>query len=329
MLRRGRGVWGVLAAVVAQVSLTRAMALGVLVPAYFGAGAGWDSLNAAAERVPLIAILNPNSGPGNAVNSGYAAAVKALRQSHGRVIGYVHTSYATRPVEQVRTEIDRYYSFYELDGIFVDEMTNDSVADHLAYYQSLYAHVKAKDRSHIVIGNPGSRAPAAYVTRPVVDTLVTFENRTGYDNYVPDPWTKTQPAAALAHLCYSVANAQTASNYVNLAVARNAGFIYVTDDGGNNPWDRLPSYWAEEIAQVEQINREAARSSRAELRIEPATESSIQVQVLGTAGRYVLQSSRDFFNWKPEATNLSATGNWSFVVSRPGLYPAEWFRTEQ
>src|SRR5688572_2010115 len=102
--------------------------LGILVPAYFGPGAQWSALNRAAERVPLIAIMNPNNGPGAVKNNNYAGAINALKGSKGRVIGYVHTSYTKRAAEEVRRDIDRYYSFYDIDGIFIDEMTNDAKA---------------------------------------------------------------------------------------------------------------------------------------------------------------------------------------------------------
>jgi hypothetical protein len=29
---------------------------------------------------------------------------------------------------------------------------------------------------------------------------------------------------------------------------------HVTDDGGANPWDRLPTYWQEEVAAVRERN---------------------------------------------------------------------------
>ena len=30
---------------------------------------------------------------------------------------------------------------------------------------------------------------------------------------------------------------------VDIAVRRNIGYVYVTDDAGANPWDSLPAYW--------------------------------------------------------------------------------------
>ena len=37
---------------------------------------------------------------------------------------------------------------------------------------------------------------------------------------------------------------------VDLAVFRNVGYVYVTDDGGDNPWDSLPTYWTQLVDYV-------------------------------------------------------------------------------
>ena len=94
--------------------------MGIVVPAYFYPGSLWTSMNSAAGRVLLVAIMNPNSGPGAAQNPDYVAAVNAMRASGGKVIGYVSTSYATRGTNAVLTDIDRYFSWYAVDGIFLD-----------------------------------------------------------------------------------------------------------------------------------------------------------------------------------------------------------------
>ncbi len=304
-----------------------ANALGLLVPAYFSPGSKWTTLNDAARRVPVVAIMNPNNGPGISASSGYTSAINAFRQAGGRVIGYVYSSYSALALNDVAADIDRYFSFYKIDGIFVDEMTNDSTAAHVDYYEALYRYVKAANTNYIVIGNPGINAAAAYVTRPTVDTLVTFENNTGYEANVPDPWTKTQGSTTLAHLCYAVTNAGTMTNYVNIAVTRNAGYIYVTDDSGNNPWDQLPTYLAEEIGVIELINKEAARQKPAVLNL-TVPNTNVLVAVSGAAGRYVLQTSNNFTNWQPAATNVSATGNLTFQLPKTNA-TVRVFRTEQ
>ena len=85
--------------------------LGVLVPGYFypAQGSAWDSLNLAAQRVPLIAIMNPNNGPATSFNADYGRAVTALRNAGGLVIGYVYSSYTSRAIAEVKTDIDRYH----------------------------------------------------------------------------------------------------------------------------------------------------------------------------------------------------------------------------
>src|SRR5439155_22539816 len=207
-------------------------ALGILVPAYFSPTSGgyWSALNQAADRVPLIAIMNPINGPSTSVNSNYTSAVNALRNAGGRVLGYVYSSYNARPLVDVEADIDRYHAFYTIDGFFVDEMTNDSDATHLAYYEELYQYVKAKQSSYLVVGNPGINTTASYLTRPTVEALVTFENNTGYPQHTPDPWTQTQPATVFSHLCYDVSASDTMTNYAQLAVTPHVGYIYVTDD---------------------------------------------------------------------------------------------------
>jgi hypothetical protein len=93
--------------------------------------------------------MNPRNGPETEANNNYVSAVTELRRSKGKVIGYVYTSYAKRAADVVRQDIDRYFSFYEIDGIFFDVMTNDSEAQHVAYYRSLYQYVKDKNQAHI------------------------------------------------------------------------------------------------------------------------------------------------------------------------------------
>jgi hypothetical protein len=104
--------------------------IGALVPAYFYpvAGSPWDDLVDAAGTIPVTAILNPASGPGGAQDSNYVAVVDALRAAGGAVVGYVHSSWGSRPMAEVTAEIDRYADWYDIDGIFVDEMSTSAAA---------------------------------------------------------------------------------------------------------------------------------------------------------------------------------------------------------
>jgi hypothetical protein len=309
----------------------QAWGLGVLVPAYFDPAVGgpWDGLNLAAQRVPLIAIMNPNNGPSTSSSSEYRRATTALRNVGGRVIGYVYSSYTARAISEVKADIDRYDSFYTIDGIFVDEMTNDSNPAHVAYYEELYQYIKSKRSSYLVVGNPGINTLEVYLTRPVTDALVTFENNTGYAQYIPDPWTQTNAATAFSHLCYAVAAPDTMTNYVLLARGRNAAYIYVTDDAGNNPWDTLPSYWSSEIGLVEKLNRQAASNRPPVIKISAPTNGAVQLHMEGAPGRYVLQTSTNFTTWDQTATNISASGSFSVSEAVAPNRRVRLYRTEQ
>lgn len=277
--------------------------MGILVPAYFYPGTLWSSLNWAAGRVPLIAIMNPNSGPDTTQNPDYVAAVNGLRAAGGRVIGYVSTSYSARNTNTVKTDIDRYFSFYSVDGIFLDEMTDDADTNHLNYYAALYQYIQTKGTNLLVVGNPGINTLEAYLTRPTADVLVTFEVNTGYATHVVDDWVTNHPARHFCHLPYNVASATTMTNTVNLAAARNVGWIYVTGDSGANPWDTLPVYWTNEVNHVQSLNTSAPRP---QLQIVRFTNDLPVLQLLGSPGTYAVKTSSNLVQWTT-LTNVSTT----------------------
>jgi len=228
--------------------------MGIMVPAYFypSAGGYWDSLDSAAPRVPLVAIMNPDSGPGTSKDNTYVQALTKLHQAGGKVIGYVYTTYGTRPPADVEADIDLYLSFYAVDGFFIDEMTNDKNTNHINYYAAIYQYIKAKGTNYSFTGNPGSNTQQDYITTPTADALMIFEDDgTNYTSFTPSSWVAEYPAQQFVHLPYDVPGATTMSNFVGLAVSRNAGWIYITDDTLPNPYDTLPSYWTNEVNLVQ------------------------------------------------------------------------------
>jgi hypothetical protein len=237
--------------------LARAAKLEIVVPAYFypSAGSDWNDLNAAAANVPITAIMNPFNGPGNSFDANYASAVNALRAAGGRVIGYVYTSYTARSLTQVIADIDRYDNWYNVDGIFVDEMTNTGPAERLNYYRDIYNHVKAIDPNWEVMGNPGTTTIEQYLTWPTADRLMVFENvGSTYPGYAPSSWNFDYDRSKFVHLVHTEASSTNMRTDLGLAVQRNAGGIYVTDDVLANPWDRVPNYWSTLVDAAATIN---------------------------------------------------------------------------
>jgi hypothetical protein len=164
----------------AQDGLRFAPQVKALVPAYFyptwWVGSPWDDLNQAASQIPIEAIMNPASGPGPAQNPDYVQAVTGLQEAGGKVIGYVSTGFGSRSIRDVIDEIRAYLIWYDVDGIFLDEMGNQFGS---LDYESVYCYIKLCQflvgHELRVVGNVGTPfAPAQHYLRSA-DTLVIFE----------------------------------------------------------------------------------------------------------------------------------------------------------
>lgn len=247
----------------------------ILVPAYFypSVGSHWDDLTAAAQAgVPITAIMNPDSGAGTAANSDYAAAVNAFRAAGGKVLGYVPTGYAgtvanqasscpSASVSDVLACATRYKDWYQIDGVFLDELTNTS--NGLGFYQQVYAAIKGVnglDPNWQIVGSPGTNSLPGYLDdggRKSADVLVVFEGGpAAYEAHVADDWNTQVSSALLGHLVYGLSGVDQVADIVAAARARNAGYLYLTDDVLDNPWDTLPGQgiWEAQIAAVRAIN---------------------------------------------------------------------------
>jgi len=116
----------------------------LIVPLYVYPGTDWDHLVRVRQEfptVPMIAVVNLYNGPGHERNAAYAAGINRLGSSGIIVAGYVYTSYAARSAAAISADINVYKSWYELDGIFFDEMS--SLAASQPYYASLSDYARS------------------------------------------------------------------------------------------------------------------------------------------------------------------------------------------
>ena len=300
--------------------------LGIMVPAYFYPGPLWTSLNSAAARVPLTAIMNANNGPGAAQDANYVAAVNSLRAVGGKVTGYVYTSYGTRPLAQVEADIDRYLAWYSVDGFFVDEMTNDAAASHLDYYAALEQYIKGKGANLTVTCNPGTNTVEDYLTRKTADTLVIFENGSGYPAFTPSGWVTAHLARQFVHLVYDISTAATMKSDIDLAVSRNAGWVYVTNDNGANPWDTLPAYWENEVSYIDALNQGLPKT---QLKMTGFSNRIPSLQITGAPGTYEIQATTDLSNWLSVATVSSPDGTATFSDTSAVNFTSRFYRAAQ
>ncbi|MET0401173.1 MAG: spherulation-specific family 4 protein [Cystobacter sp.] len=226
------------AVVVDELSLMRRPEAGAIVPLYiYPAPGAWAPLiegKLAHPTVPVLAIVNPASGPGTVVDPAYASSIRALDDAGITVLGYVHALYSQREAALVREDIRRYRAFYpETRGIFIDEMANTQGGED--YYRALDAHARDLGFS-LTVGNPGTRMPESY--NGSVDVFTISEG----PGLVAASELRAAAAgferSALGILRYGLDTARPA--YVH-QVRRDVRYIYLTHDP-KDPWKSLPPY---------------------------------------------------------------------------------------
>src|SRR6266568_3633523 len=226
----------------------------VAVPSYFDPGSLWTQMESGASTTGL-AIMNPNSGPGTSKDQRYADQVTHTEAKGIIVVGYISTSYAgthntTRTLAAAEQDVDTYYRWYpDIEGIFVDEVSIDCSSRN-SYYKPLYDYIKNKGGVAKVVLNPGTDPAECYMSAG--DMIVNFDDSyAAYVNWTPTSWVSKYAASRFWQMIYGTSRADM-PHAVAFSKNRNAGWVYVTDDGGDNPYDTLPSYWSNELSLVSQ-----------------------------------------------------------------------------
>ena len=110
---------------------------------------------------PIVAVVNPSSGPGSCSNSDYINGVSILREANVEMIGYVFTLRGERSLFDVIDDIDSWvdcsndYYNNSINGIFVDESSNKEYD--VMYYRDVYRKAADAfgDDAEVVL-NPGT-----------------------------------------------------------------------------------------------------------------------------------------------------------------------------
>ena len=207
---------------------------------YFYPGVKWDPV--LARRTGPV-LINPASGPGTAASLTYVGHVGRCHAAGVKVLGYVHTKYGARPIAEVKADVDRHFSWYGVDGIFVDT-TSNKLAD-VGYYADLSEYIRT--RGGLVVLNPGTRTIEPYAG--LCDWLMNAEtDAVTYRTRVASAWEHKYPGK-FWHVVHTCAAADMPL-MVQLAAERDAGLVCVTDDVMPNPYDALPSYFTALYAAV-------------------------------------------------------------------------------
>jgi hypothetical protein len=220
---------------------------GTIVPLYTDpSDSSWTAIVSAKQahpKVPVIAVLNPDNGPGASRSTSYTSGIARLQQAGIVVIGYVATGYTDRGIPAVEADIDRWKSLYPvMQGIFFDEQSNATGDE--AFYRTVSQYSKSQGLS-LTVGNPGTDTGASYIG--AVDVGLIYESFGLPATSRLTGWHSGFPKSNFGIIPYGAALDHA---YVKAAKAL-VGYIYVTNDDLPNPWDSLPSYFADLLADLE------------------------------------------------------------------------------
>jgi hypothetical protein len=158
----------------------------------------------------------------------------------------VYTSYGLRSISLVESDIDKYNTWYNLDGIFFDEMSN--VAGKETYYQTLSNYADSLGLT-ITVGNPGTDTISTYIG--TVDNIIIYESAGLPSLSSLGGWHSNYDKSNFSIIPYAVSSLD--QEYVASATIYT-GFIYITNDNLPNPWDSLPPYYANLVTTVDAAN---------------------------------------------------------------------------
>jgi len=198
----------------------------------------------AYPSVPLLAVINPNSGPGRFKDTNYVQGIKNLQDAGVVVLGYVWTGYGRVPLSKVENQVSSYKNWYAVNGIFFDGMAYVTGSE--KYYSTLNSYVKSLGMTY-TMGNPGTTTLKSYIG--TLDSIIIYESSgTPSLSYLASAtFYPSYSKSNFGFVSYSVPSLDTAfetsaTNYVQ--------WSYITDDGLPNPYDTLPAYFTSEVAAL-------------------------------------------------------------------------------
>jgi hypothetical protein len=215
------------------------------VPAFFPPQ-DWSQA-ATGGRNPAVIILNPASGPGAAPDPVFRPAIASAEGAGTNVIGYIGTNYAQRPLAQAEQEVRDYRDWYGVRSIFLDQTPTEG-SQQIGYYRTLARYIHRSTPDATIWLNPGAYPDQSYMS--VGNVVMVFEGP--FESYVGlhvPGWVRDYPATRFAHTVYATTGPDV-TKAVRLSRSRNAGYLFLTDDVGSNPYSALPSYWPREQAAV-------------------------------------------------------------------------------
>lgn len=212
------------------------------VPAYFRPGAEWDRMLVSPVIVG-IAVMNTDSGPGSAVQPDYLPTLSRARDAGIRVLGYIDTANARRPMGDVLVDAERWIRQYAVDGFFLDQVhvTDQEVR---TFYEPLRERIHGLHPTALTVANPGTVVGERFME--AADVIVDFEGPV--DRYVRatfPTWRADFDRSRFWHIVHGI-RPGAVDAIAELVAERGTGWAYLTDQHeepstpGSYLYDRLP-----------------------------------------------------------------------------------------
>ncbi len=206
------------------------------VPAYFGPWAteDWEALLASE---PGVIVINPDSGPGERKSASYATLVRQAQRRGFAVIGYCSLARGKRKYAECLAELDAYRDWYEVDGMFWDEVKVTTRPSGLL--RSLYGvSVRKFGLDGFIVYNPGTAVPEGFFSSLRRAYIVTFEGSRAQhvERFGAFEIEVEGPIERQWHLIHSCAPKFQRTVRQRL-VDSGLGGAYVTHATMPNPWD--------------------------------------------------------------------------------------------
>jgi Spherulation-specific family 4 len=218
------------------------------VPAFFYASNIWQQA-ANTKPVPSYMILDISGlGAGSGPVAHFQSIVKKERAAGVTILGYSSTAYGSRPLSQVEADVRHYKAWYGVTDIFLDEVKG--ISSQLRYYKKLAHYIRSANPGTSIWINPGDYPDPSYMS--VSNVVMAFEGPYSlYHNIDVPSWVFDYSPDRFANTIYATSGSQVDSA-INLSKTRNAGYVYVTDGSGGNPYSALPTYWSTEDSIITQ-----------------------------------------------------------------------------
>lgn len=238
----------------------------IIIPGYSYPGSRantpyWNKIFSHGAGTSPMIVVNPGNGPVDNLDANYIALKNKLDIGGYKTLGYITTDEQTKDLNAAKAEVDKWHTSWNgIKGFFLDEVKTVT-SEQLCYIANLYNYIKSRNPQSIIIINRGTKINVADFLK-YGDIFITSENYA--ERYINDTsrWTnrgmtefEKNPANShkIYHIVHSVNTPEDHARVLELSKERNAGWIYMTSDGGSNPYNDPSIYFDQMVSSTSML----------------------------------------------------------------------------